>query len=94
MSEDMKNYLKIANFYIQKANNMGELKCCVASIIYDNDKKQNYIYKQNSIIKEVREILEKYISNPSGTKGGWHIDCWNNEDINRLDELLEILKGE
>ena len=26
-------------------------------------------------IKEVKDILKKYICNPSGLKDGWHIDC-------------------
>ena len=49
--------------------------------------------KLHSIIKEVREILKYHLSNPSGTKNGWHIDIWNSENINKLNELLEILKG-
>ena len=51
--------------------------------------------QKENIIKEVREILKYHLSNPSGTKNGWHIDIWSSEDINKLNELLEILdKGE
>ena len=45
----------------------------------------------HSIIKEVREILKYHLSKPSQTKDGWHIDIWNSESINKLDEYLEIL---
>lgn len=47
--------------------------------------------KLENIIKEVRDILRKHICNPSGLKNGWHIDCWNNEDISKLNEDLGIL---
>ena len=52
------------------------------------------IERLHSIIKEVREILKFHLSNPSGTKNGWHIDIWNSEDINKLNEHLEILDKE
>lgn len=53
------------------------------------------IQQKENIIKEVRDILKKHICNPSGLKDGWHIDCWNNEDIFKLNEDLGILdKGE
>ena len=48
----------------------------------------------HSIIKEVREILKFHLSNPSGTKNGWHIDIWNSEDISKLNEHLGILDKE
>ena len=48
----------------------------------------------HSIIKEVREILKFHLSNPSGTKNGWHIDIWNSEDISKLNEDLGILDKE
>ena len=41
------------------------------------------IGRLKNIIKEVREILKYHLSNPSGTKNGWHIDIWNSEDINK-----------
>ena len=52
---------------------------------------QQEIERLNNIKKEVREILKFHLSNPSGTKKGWHIDIWNSEDISRLDKHLEIL---
>ena len=52
------------------------------------------IVKLHSIIKEVREILKFHLSNPSGTKNGWHIDIWNSEDISKLNEYLGILDKE
>ncbi len=51
----------------------------------------NQLQQKENIIKEVREILQFHLSNPSGTKNGWHIDIWNDEDINKLNELLEML---
>lgn len=50
--------------------------------------------KLENIIKEVREILKFHLSNPSGTKNGWHIDIWNSEDISKLNEDLGILDKE
>ena len=52
------------------------------------------LQQKENIIKEVREILKYHLSNPSGTKNGWHIDIWNSEDISRLDKDLEILDKE
>ena len=58
-------------------------------------KLQNQLQQKENIIKEVRKILKFHLSNPSGTKNGWHIDIWNNEDISKLNEDLGILdKGE
>lgn len=94
MSEDFNKYLAIANHDIQVANNMSELKNYVASILYDNDKKVELLQQKEKIIKEVREILKRHICNPSGLKDGWHIDCWNNEDISKLNEDLGILDKE
>jgi len=52
------------------------------------------IERLHSVIKEVREILKYHLSNPSGTKNGWHINIWNNEDISKLNEGLGILDKE
>ncbi len=52
------------------------------------------LQQKENIIKEVREILQFHLLNPSGTKNGWHIDIWNDEDINKLNEHLEILDKE
>ena len=60
MSEDFDKYLAIANHDIQTANNMGELKSYVASILYDNDKKAELLQQKENIIKEVREYIESY----------------------------------
>lgn len=49
------------------------------------------LQQKENIIKEVRDILKKYICNPSGLKDGWHIDCWNDKDISKLNEYLGIL---
>ena len=59
MSEDFDKYLAIANHDIQTANNISELKCYVASILYDNDKKVELLQQKDNIIKEVREYIEK-----------------------------------
>jgi len=65
---------------------------------YDKDelideilKDEEEIERLNNIIKEAKEILKFHLSNPSGTKNGWHIDIWNSEDINKLNEYLGIL---
>lgn len=55
---------------------------------------ENQLQQKENIIKEVREILKYHLSNPSGTKNGWHIDIWNNEDISKLNKYLEILDKE
>ena len=59
MSEDFDKYLAIANHDIQMANNMGELKSYVASILWDNDKKVELLQQKENIIKEVREYIEE-----------------------------------
>lgn len=53
---------------------------------------QNQLQQKENIIKEVRDILRKYICNPSGLKDGWHIDCWNDKDISKLNEDLGMLE--
>ncbi len=58
MSEDFDKYLAIANHDIQMANNMGELKNYVASILYDSDRKVELLQQKEDIIKEVREYIE------------------------------------
>lgn len=57
----------------------------------DYSSANNGYLRLHSIIKEVREILKYHLSNPSGTKKGWHIDIWNSEDISKLNEDLGIL---
>ena len=58
MSNDFDKYLAIANHDIQMANDMGELKSYVASILYDNDKKVELLQQKENIIKEVRKYIE------------------------------------
>lgn len=66
-----------------------------ADAVKDIKDLQNKLQQKENIIKEVRDILRKHICNPSGLKNGWHIDCWNNEDMSKLNEDLGILdKGE
>ena len=59
MSEDFDKYLAIANHDIQMANDYGQLKSYVASILYDYDKKVELLQQKENIIKEVREYIEK-----------------------------------
>ena len=69
-----------------------ELKCLeIKQVVEEKDKE---IEKLNNIINKVREILKFHLSNPSGTKNGWHIDIWNSEDISKLNDYLEILDKE
>ncbi len=86
MSEDFDKYLAIANHDIQRADNIGELKSYVASILYDNDKKVEIINNLHSIIKEVREYIEMHTDKLKATR------------IPKIDfnykELLEILDKE
>ena len=63
-------------------------------VIREKDQLENQLQQKENIIKEVRDILKRYICNPSGLKDGWHIDCWNNEDIFKLNEDLGILDKE
>lgn len=58
MSDDFDKYLAIANHDIQMANNMGELKSYVASLLYDNDKKVDMIHELEEEIKELQEDLD------------------------------------
>ena len=55
MSNDFDKYLAIANHDIQMANDYGQLKSYVASILYDYDKKVELLQQKENIIKEVRE---------------------------------------
>lgn len=55
MSNDFDKYLAIANHDIQMANDDGQLKSYVASILYDYDKKVELLQQKENIIKEVRE---------------------------------------
>lgn len=83
MSEDFDKYLAIANHDIQMANNMGELKSYVASILWDNDKKVELLQQKENIIKEVREKLLCY---------GESFDSKIHQKMQK--ELLEILDKE
>lgn len=55
MSNDFDKYLAIANHDIQMANDYGQLKSYVASILYDYDKKVELLQQKENVIKEVRE---------------------------------------
>ena len=57
MNEDFDKYLVIANHDIQKANNMGELKSYVASILYEMDNLEDRLRQKENIIKEAREYI-------------------------------------
>ena len=71
-----------------------DIGCCPYHLEIGKKAKEE-IERLNNIINEVREILKFHLSNPSGTKNGWHIDIWNSEDISKLNEDLGILdKGE
>ena len=82
MSNDFNKYLAIANHDIQMANDDGQLKSYVASILYDYDKKVELLQQKENIIKEVREYIEKNI-----------VDYITNYDDLR-EKLLEILDKE
>ena len=58
MSDDFDKYLAIANHDIQMANNMGELKNYIASLLYDNDKKVDMIHELEEEIKELQEDID------------------------------------
>ncbi len=58
MSDNFDKYLAIANHDIQMANNMGELKNYVASLLYDNDKKVDMMHELEEEIKELQEDLD------------------------------------
>ena len=66
----------------------------IVRLIEENNYYKNQLQQKENIIKKVRDILKRYICNPSGLKNGWHIDCWNNEDISKLNEDLRILDKE
>lgn len=66
----------------------------IVKLIEENNYYKNQLQQKENIIKEVRDILKRYICNPSGLKDGWHIDCWNSEDISKLNEDLGILDKE
>lgn len=69
-------------------------KRCIDTINEYTTNLQQELQQKENIIKEVRDILKFHLSNPSGTKNGWHIDIWSSEDINKLNEFLEILDKE
>lgn len=80
-NKQLKNQLQ------QKENIIKELK----------ERSLQYIEEIDRLLdikNEVRDILKRHICNPSGLKDGWHIDCWNNEDISKLNEDLGILDKE
>ena len=84
LSKELENLKKIEKEH-QRIN--GKLK-------EENKQLKNQLQQKENIIKEVRDILKRYICNPSGLKDGWHIDCWNSEDISKLNEDLGILDKE
>ena len=63
MSDDFDKYLAIANHDIQRANDYGQLKSYVASILYDYDKKAELLQQKENIIKEVREYVIQEMNN-------------------------------
>lgn len=58
MSDDFDKYLAIANVDIQRANDYGQLKSYVASLLYDNDKKVDMIHQLEEEIKELQEDID------------------------------------
>ena len=87
------------NYYAQGFDDIIYCPLCYFKEIYKREQKktkllQNQLQQKENIIKEVREILKFHLSNPSGTKNGWHIDIWNSEDISKLNEDLGILDKE
>lgn len=70
MSEDFDKYLAIANHDIQMANNMGELKSYVASLLYDNDKKVDMIHELEEEIKELQEDID-LLTSDDDNDGVW-----------------------
>lgn len=58
MSDDFDKYLGIANVDIQRANDYGQLKSYVASLLYDNDKKIDMIHELEKKIKKLQEDLD------------------------------------
>ena len=56
MNNEFDKYLGIANHNIQMANTNQELKSYVASILYDNDKKDKEIDRLNNIIDTMLEF--------------------------------------
>ena len=74
MSDDFDKYLMIANHDIQMANNMGELKNYVASLLYDNDKKVDVIHELEEEIKELQEDIDVLTSDDDNES------VWNEEE--------------
>lgn len=74
MSDDFDKYLAIANHDIQMANNMGELKSYVASLLYDNDKKVDMIHELEEEIKELQEDIDVLTSDEDNDS------VWNEEE--------------
>lgn len=74
MSDDFDKYLAIANHDIQMANNMGELKSYVASLLYDNDKKIDMIHELEEEIKELQEDIDVLTSDDDNDS------VWNEEE--------------
>lgn len=70
MNEDFDKYLAIANHDIQMANNMGELKSYVASLLYDNDKKVDKIHELEEEIKELQEDID-LLTSDDGNDSVW-----------------------
>ena len=84
MSDDFDKYLAIANHDIQMANDYGQLKSYVASILYDYDKKVELLQQKESIIKEVREYIEN-----NTYKIEWGDLEQDNEDINISEDITD-----
>lgn len=74
MSDGFDKYLAIANHDIQMANNMGELKSYVASLLYDNDKKVDMIHELEEEIKELQEDIDLLTSDDDNER------VWNEEE--------------
>ena len=87
MSENFDKYLAIAGHDIQTANNMGELKSYVASILYDNDKKAELLQQKEGIIKEAREYVKQLIDLKEE-------DYLKSVSLIYIEKILEILDKE
>jgi len=91
MSNDFDKYLAIANHDIQMANDYGQLKSYVASILYDYDKKVELLQQKENIIKEVREYVKTKMEIRKNCENVYSYDIRNDDYIKQVDELLEIL---
>ena len=74
MNDDFDKYLAIANHDIQMANDYGQLKSYVASILYDYDKKVDMIHELEEKIKELQEDIDVLTSDDDNDS------VWNEEE--------------